>query len=69
MSESVKLSSALKGDYYLLNTSKIPSVIVECGFLSNEHDEKLLTTKNYQVKLCSVIFEGVNDYLKAKYSV
>ena len=28
-----RLYNALWGDYYLLNESKIPSVIVECGFL------------------------------------
>ena len=41
MKESPRISKALKGDYYLLNTSKIPAVIVECGFLSNPNDEKL----------------------------
>ena len=43
-----KLSSAkrelspLKGDYYLLNTANCPSIICECGFLSNAEEEKLL---------------------------
>lgn len=39
MSMSPRLYNALWGDYYLLNVSKIPTVIVECGFLSNPDDE------------------------------
>ena len=35
--------SALAGDYYMLKCTSAPSVIVECGFLSNPDDEKKLT--------------------------
>ena len=63
MSESVRISNALKGDYYILNTSKIPAVIVECGFLSNVEDEKLLTNDSYLNKLALEIFNGAIDYI------
>jgi N-acetylmuramoyl-L-alanine amidase len=53
---------ALKGDYYLLNCSDIPSVIVECGFLSNPEEEKLLATAEYQDKLAYIIFAGAISY-------
>lgn len=66
MKESPRISNALKGDYYILNYSKIPSVIVECGFLSNADDEKLLTTNEYQQKLALEIFKGSLEYLNAK---
>lgn len=50
--------SALKGDYYILNCSKIPSVIAECGFLSNPEEEQLLITEEYQDKIAYNIFAG-----------
>ena len=68
MKESSRISNSLKGDYYILNTSKIPAVIVECGFLSNEKDEELLLSESYRKKLAIEIFNGVNDYLTVKYS-
>ena len=68
MESASRNCSALAGDYYILNCTNIPSVIAECGFLSNPNDEKLLLDDSYRIKLCNEIFNGVNDYLVAKYS-
>ena len=57
--------SAIKGDYYLLNSANCPSTICECGFLSNEEDEKLLLTKEYQQEIVDKIFLGIIEYLVA----
>lgn len=48
--------------YYVLKQIKIPSVIVECGFLSNgvEHDK--LMSNEYQEKLAWAIYMGILDY-------
>ncbi len=48
--------------YYVLKEIKIPSVIVECGFLSNgvEHDK--LMSSEYQEKLAWAIYMGILDY-------
>lgn len=51
------------GDYYMLKCTAEASVITECGFLSNEEDEKLLVTKEYQQTLASCIFKGIIAYL------
>lgn len=51
------------GDYYMLKCTAEASVIAECGFLSNEEDEKLLITKEYQQKLADCIFKGIVAYL------
>ncbi len=61
--ESPRLYNALHGDYYLLNQSKIPTVIVECGFLSSPEDEKLLLNEEYRAKISSAIHKGCVDYL------
>ena len=68
MEENVKKSSALSGDYYVLKVSPCPAIIIECGFLSNEQDEKLLLSEKYQQKLANQIFYGCLQYLtNAKY--
>lgn len=54
---------ALVGDYYMLNEFEIPSVIIECGYISNEEEEKLLLTENYMNLVCSSIFLGVVKFL------
>jgi len=53
----------LPGDYYILNCTDIPSVIVECGFLSNAEDEALLSETAYQEKVAHNIFAGALLYL------
>ena len=50
-------------DYYLLKHSPIPTVIVECGFLSNPEEEKLLLTEEYQRKMAWAIHLGILQYL------
>lgn len=51
------------GDYYMLKCTAEASVIAECGFLSNEEDEKLLVTKEYQQTLANCIFKGIVAFL------
>ncbi len=60
---SPRLYDALSGDYYILNESKIPSIIVECGFLSNPEDEKLLLSPEYRDSIAQAIFNGSIDRL------
>lgn len=50
-------------DYYLLKHSPIPTVIVECGFLSNPQEEQLLLTDDYQRKMAWAIHLGALQYL------
>ena len=51
-------------DYYILRTTEIPAVIVECGFLSNAEEEKLLNDATYQEKLAWAIYCGILDYFE-----
>lgn len=52
----------LSGDFYVLNESKSTAVLCECGFLSNEEDEKLLLTDEYREKITEKIYEGIEFY-------
>ncbi len=65
MPECVRKSDPLKGDYYILNCSDYPSVIVECGFLSNAEDEALLLSGEYRDKLVTAISSGCLAYLSS----
>ena len=47
---------------YLLYNAKIPSVIVECGFLSNNKELSLLKNDDYQSKMAFAIFCGIQEY-------
>ena len=50
---------------YLMNNIKCTGILVECGFLSNVHEEQLLRDAEYQKKLCCVIASTCNQYLYA----
>lgn len=50
-------------DIYLLYNSKVPSVIVECGFLSNKNEAEKLKTESYQKQMAFSIFLGVSNYI------
>lgn len=52
--------------YYLLKNSSMPTVIVECGFLSNPEETSKLTDSNYQKKLAYSISLGVCAYEKSE---
>lgn len=49
---------------FLLKNSTIPSVIVECGFLSNDDELILLKDSEYQSKMAFSIYCGILDYFK-----
>ncbi len=47
---------------YIMKNVEIPTSIVECGFLSNEEEEKLLLQDDYQNKLAWGIYTGIINY-------
>lgn len=51
--------------YYLLKKTTSPTVIVECGFLSNSEEAALLVTSGYQDTLVDAICQGIFTYLEA----
>ena len=58
-----KERTAMAGDYFILQL-ETPSVLVECGFVSNPEEEKLLLTADYQGKLAEAIAAGVVDFVQ-----
>ncbi len=47
---------------YIIKNIKIPTTIVECGFLSNPEEEQLLQNDEYQSKLALGIYNGIDEY-------
>lgn len=60
--EGAKSRLIKTGEYYMLSCCDCPSVIVECGFLSNLKDEELLVKKTGQKKIAAAIFSGILGY-------
>lgn len=57
-----KSKNSKVGDYYMLNCSYYTAVLIECGFLSNPEEEKLLNTDEYKNKITDAIFAGILLY-------
>lgn len=53
---------AILNNVYIMKNVEIPITIVECGFLSNPEEERLLQADEYQEKLAWGIYNGINDY-------
>lgn len=47
---------------YIVKNVEIPLTIVECGFLSNEEEERKLQEDDYQDKLAWGIYNGIINY-------
>ena len=49
--------------YFLLKKTPSPTVIVECGFLSNYQEANLLVTEEYQKKVAEAVKTGILECL------
>lgn len=45
-----------------INWSKVPVTIIEMGFLSNEKEDRLLASSEYQKKIVQGMVNGINGY-------
>lgn len=53
-----------KSDVLILQQAKVPTVIAECGFLSNYEESRKLRTDEYQNKLAKNIYSGIKNYIE-----
>jgi N-acetylmuramoyl-L-alanine amidase len=51
-------------DVYIMKNVKIPSAIVECGFLSNPEEEKSLASDAYRNKIAWGIYLGIMKFFE-----
>lgn len=52
------------GDYFVLNCTQKPGILVEFGFLSNPEEERLLQDKDYMKSLCFSVVGGILNFFK-----
>lgn len=60
---NTRLNKESDSSYYILYNAAVPSVMVECGFMSNPEEEKRLEDEIYQNQLACVIALGINQYI------
>lgn len=61
--ENTRLNKRSDNSYYLLYKSQVPSVMVECGFMSNNEENKKLQENVYQMQLAYSIMLGFSEFL------
>lgn len=54
---------------YILKNNNMPGALIECGFLSNHEEERLLKDENYQEKVAWSIFAGIVKYMEEEKNV
>ncbi len=60
--ENTRVAKDGTAGIYVLQDVLVPSVVVECGFLSNEKDLQRLKTDTYRTKLAIAVFNGITKY-------
>lgn len=53
------------GDLMVVREPVAPSALVECGFISNANEERLLANPNYQEKLAQAVADGVEKFFNS----
>ena len=49
-------------DFYVLKYTKMPAVLLECGFMTNKKEAELLRSYEYRKKVGNAIAEGILQY-------
>jgi N-acetylmuramoyl-L-alanine amidase len=57
-------NSVERAGFVVLKSPDIPSILVETGFISNVHEEKLLKSSRYQQKVAHAVQQGVTSYFR-----
>lgn len=59
-----KREAKANNTYYMLKKTNCPTIIVECGFLSNREEAEKLADEGYQEKMATVICNGIVNILE-----
>ncbi len=59
---SPRTEKKLSNSIYMYKNLRIPGILIECGFLSNDKERKLLNSVEYQDKVVKSIIDGILSY-------
>ncbi|MED4136758.1 SH3 domain-containing protein [Priestia megaterium] len=62
---SMKNQGVRFGNYYVLRENNQRAVLLELGFLSNAHDEQIVSSNAYQQQISTGIYQGIARYFAA----
>lgn len=51
-------------EYYLLHKASVPSIMIECGFMSNTEENNRLQSKDYQKEIAFSILTGICEQIR-----
>ena len=57
-------NSVERAGFVVLKSPDLPSILVETGFISNVHEEKILKSSRYQQKVAHAVQQGVTSYFR-----
>lgn len=64
--ENDRKTKAAGSNIYLLHRASVPSVLIECGFLSNPDEAKKLEDQEYRRQIALVIFVSMMEFLESE---
>ena len=53
-----------QADFAVLRNAYMPAALVECGFLTNGAEEKLLAASDYRERIASALAAGMLQFIK-----
>lgn len=57
---------AAGSNLFILYNATTPTILAECGFLSNAEEEALLNTEDYQVKIAASLCAAIDAYVETQ---
>lgn len=66
-SRGIKTKDDLGHSLQILKFTEIPTIIVECGFITNEYESKYLTSVYGQEIIASAIFRATREFVQFKH--
>ncbi len=63
-SMGIKTRRAIGAPFYVLKYNYMPAVLVETGYLTNKHEERMFRNKFYRTQIAQSIAEGVYYFVK-----
>lgn len=56
-----------EANFHVLRETKMPAILVECGFMTNEKEAKLLISDKYRQECAEEIAQGICEYYGKEY--